>query len=64
MTIEQHKVEDLHKKYEMGRWDVMDIVNYRPDVYDMEHNDMIQQLVSVRVEGGDVVHVWCKMWLI
>jgi hypothetical protein len=55
MTKEQRKVEDLHKKYKMGRWNVVDVVNYRPDVYDMERNDMIQQLVSDRVEGGDVV---------
>ena len=55
MTKEERKVEDLHKKYKMGRWNVVDVVNYRPDVYDMERNDMIQQLVSDRVEGGDVV---------
>ena len=55
MTKEERKIEDLHKKYKMGRWDVVDVVNYRPEVYDMERSDMIKQLITDQVEGGEVV---------
>lgn len=55
MSIEDRKIEELHKKYKMGRWDVGDYVNYNKDVYDKERDDAIKQLINEPIEGNEVV---------
>ena len=55
MTIEQRKVEELHKQFKLERWNVTDIHRYQPDVYDKEKEEMARQLADNSVEGGDVI---------
>ena len=60
MSIENRKIEDLYKRYKMGRWNVglqKGLVHYDKDTYERERNEFIQQMLTGdTVDGEDVVN--------
>lgn len=59
MSIENRKIEDMYKRYKMGRWNVglqKGLVHYDKDTYERERNEFIQQMLTGdTVDGEDVV---------
>lgn len=59
MTIENRKIEDMYKKYKMGRWNVglqKGVIQYDKDTYERERREFVQQLITGdTVDGEDAV---------
>ena len=59
MTIENRKIEDMYKKYKMGRWNVglqKGVIQYDKDTYERERREIVQQLMTGdTVDGEDAV---------